>query len=79
MSFVPVLQYGTGLGFFGLIYWLLNGILNDIKAVGIHETGTIYTFLMYLWGGAIIIYIIFGGYWLIRKYNEDQYMQGGYM
>jgi len=79
VSFVPVLQYGLGLGFFGFIYWLMDGILDIIKEANVHETGTIYDFLLYLWAGCLIVYIIFGGWWMIRKYNEDQYTTGGMM
>ena len=77
MSFVPVLQYGFGLGIFGFIYWLMDGVLDIMRDLGIHEEGTTYTFLTYLWAGILIIYIIFGGWWLIRKYEEQQYRPGG--
>jgi len=76
LSFIPVMLYGMGLAVFGFTYWLLNGILAEIVALGIHKTGTIFDFLNMMWTGAILIYLIFGGWWLIRKYNEKQYMGG---
>jgi hypothetical protein len=76
-TFIPVLQFIAGLAVFGFIYWLLNGILDIIIGENIHETGTIWSFMTYLWAGIIIIYIIFSGIWLIRKYNEQEYMNGG--
>ena len=73
MSFVPVFQYMLGIGVFGVGYWLLNGILELFIGANVHETGNVYTLMMYLWTGSIIIYLIFGGYWMIRKYNESEY------
>jgi len=46
MSFIPALQYSIGLAVFGFIYWLLDNIRIDIIAENIHETNTIYDFLM---------------------------------
>ena len=79
MSFIPVLQYGIGIGFFGFIYWILDAVMDEFVSLGIHESGNTYTLLMYMWTGVLIIYLIFGGWWVIRKYNENQYMQGGMM
>ena len=79
MSFVPVMGYLMGLGVFGFTYWLMDGILDDFIAVGVHETGNIWDFLQYGWVGLLIIYIIFGGIWVIKKYNENQYSAGGFM
>jgi hypothetical protein len=35
-----------------------------------------YDILIYLWYGIVVVYLIFGGIWLIRTYNEQQYQQG---
>ena len=78
MSFIPVLQNGVGLAIFGFVYWILDGIIDDLIAINIHVTGNAFNLLMYIWTGALIIYIIFGGWWLIRKYNEEQYARGGF-
>ena len=77
MSFIPVLQYMVGLGFFGFMWWLTNGILESFIAVGIHETGDLWNLMQYVWIGIIFIYLIFGGIWLARKYNEAQYKMEG--
>jgi len=77
MSFVPVLQYGLGLGVFGFIFWLMDNIMEDIIGAGVHETGAVYSLLMYIWMGCLVIYVVFGGWWVIRKYNEIEY-QGGF-
>ena len=76
MSFIPVLAYGLGIGVFGFAYWLLDGILDTFIALGIHETGTAYDFMLYAWTASLVVYLIFGGFWLIRKYNEEQYVKG---
>lgn len=74
-SFIPVLMYILGLGMFGFMYWLMNGILTSFIDVGIHKTGNAYNLLSYIWVGIIIIYLVFGGIWLVRKYNEREYME----
>lgn len=76
MSFIPVFEYLIGIGVFGFAYWLLNGILDTLIGTNISETGTTYTILFYIWAGAIIVYLIFGGWWMIRRYDESQYHQG---
>jgi len=77
-SFIPVAQYIIGLGVFGFLWWLCDGILDSVFAAGVHTTGNLFDLLNYLWVGIIIIYLIFGGWWLIRKYDEIQY-RGGMM
>ena len=72
MSFIPVLSYILGLGVFGFMYWLLDGILNIFIDVGIHETGTVYTLMILVWGGVLFVYIIFRGLWLLKTYNENE-------
>ena len=68
MSAIHVIEYITGLGVFGLVYWLLDGILTEIK--GVSNTDSPYTFILYVWAGVIIIYLIFGVVWLVRSYAE---------
>ena len=72
-TFIPVLQYIMGIGVFGFMYWLLNGILRYFIAENIHETGTIWDFMTFIWAGIVIIYLIFGGIWVVRKYNQKEY------
>jgi len=78
MSFVPVFQYLAGLGVFGIAYWFLNGLLTEFINTGVSETGNTYNLFSYFWIGIIFIYLIFGGWWLVRKYNEQQYRGGIY-
>jgi len=76
MSFVPVLQYIVGLGAFGFCYWLTNGIVTSFIESGASQTGTTMDLLHAFWTGIIIVYLIFGGWWVIRKYNEAEYRGG---
>lgn len=78
MSFIPALSYFAGMGVLGFVGWLLDGILQDFVDVGIHESGTVFSFFMYIWSAVFIVYLVFGGYYVIRLYNEDQYRGGMY-
>jgi len=79
MSFIPALTYFGGMGVLGFIGWILGGIKQDFVDVGIHESGTVWSLLLYLWTGMFIIYLVFGGYYVIRQYNEERYRSGGMM
>ena len=76
MSFIPALEYVVGLGVFSFVYWLMDGIRDDLVGVGVHETGAVFSLLTYIWVGTLVVYVVFGGWWVIRKYNESEY-QGG--
>ena len=76
MSFIPVLQYIAGVGVFGFCYWITNGIMEHMINSGVSQTGTTMDLLHAFWTSIIIIYIIFGGWWVIRKYNEQEYRGG---
>lgn len=73
MSFLPVVEYLAGLAFFGVGYWLLDGILDEISPVS--TTGNVYELGLYVWIGIIFIYLIFGGIWVVRKYTQKEYME----
>ena len=74
MSFLPVLKYGTGLAIFGLCYWFMNGFVTDLSVMS--ETGDTYNLLTMIWAALIIIYLLFGGFWLIRQYTKREYYGG---
>lgn len=77
-SFIPVAMYLIGLIVFGFLTWLLDGILVIFREMNIADTTTYgaYDFLWMAWYGVVVIYLIFGGIWLVRTYNEREY-QGG--
>ena len=70
---IPAIQYLVGIGVFGFVYWLLDGVISLFMDVGIHQTGSVLDFILYVWVGSLIIYLIFGGIWVVRKYNEAEY------
>ena len=77
MSFIPALAYTIGIGVFGFIGWILNGILDEFKAANFSQTGDVYSLFNYAWVGLFILYLVFGGWWVVRQYNEQEY-QGGF-
>jgi len=76
MSFIPVTQYLIGLGVFGFMYWLLDGIMDMFIEVNVHTNGTTFNIIHAFFTGGLLVYVIFGGWWVIRKYNEKD-TQGG--
>lgn len=77
-SFIPVVLYFLGLVVFGFITWLLDGIINIFFSLNLANTTSLgaYDILRFIWYGIVVVYLIFGGIWLVRTYNELQYQQG---
>jgi hypothetical protein len=73
MSFTNVILYLIGLVVFGFLYWILDGIMDIMKATGIQNTTdfTPYELLIYVWAGIVIVYLIFGGVWMIRSFQKQ--------
>jgi len=78
-SVIPVLMYLTGLVVFGFAYWICDGLVQIFKDTNLADTTTYTSFplLLMVWTGIIVVYLIFGGIWVIRKYNEIT-QQGGF-
>jgi len=76
MSFIPILQYGIGIAVFGFIYYILDGITDEFLSANVHRIGMTFDLLFYMWAGALLVYLIFGGWWAIRRYAEkyDKYI-----
>ena len=66
-----VFDYMFGLGIFGLTYWLLNGILVEFRSVS--SPGDVYDWGNYVWWGSLVVYLVFGAFWLPRKLKEWQF------
>jgi len=73
VSMLPVLKYAFGLGVFGVVYWLLDGIMDLFIAEAVHTSGMTFNVIHAVWTAALLVYMVFGGWWLVRMYNEDQY------
>jgi len=71
------MTYGLGIGVFSFLGWLLNGILDEIKAANFHQNADVYALFNYAWVGLFVAYLVFGGWWVVRKYNEEEYVGGG--
>ena len=74
MSAIPVVAYVAGIFTFGFIRWLLQGMFEIFGTYS--ETGSVYDLILYFWAGALIVYLIFGGWYVIRLYNEQHYYRG---
>ena len=76
MGAIHAIMYCAGITVFGGIWWFLNGMKGYFE--GMSETGLTYDLFNYIWLGIIIIYLIGGGIWLIRKYSEKETYIGGF-
>ena len=63
-------DYLFGLGIFGLIYWLLNGIKVLTIANLSPFDADLMLFINIMWGAGVVIYLIFGAFWLPNKLRE---------
>ena len=70
-SAVYVIEYLAGLFIFGLIYWILNGILPTLATMS--STGDVYNLAGYLWSASVIIYLIFGIWYFIIRIKTWKY------
>ena len=66
-------DYLFGLGLFGFIYWILNGIKSVMQTTASLDSTTlpVYDLANLLWTGALVIYLIFGAFWLPKKIQEE--------
>jgi len=65
------MEYIGGIAIYGLGFWLLNGIQQEINPIS--QTGNVYDFAIFAWYGSLIAYLISGGIWVVRIYTEEQY------
>ena len=63
------------LSVFGFLYWLLNGILAEFRPIA--ESGDVLTYANWMWAGAVILYLVFGVFWLPRAVKERPPGYGG--
>ena len=75
-----IFLYIIGLVVFGFIYWFLDHMLTLFIDANIADTTTFncWALLRYVWAGIVIVYVIFGGIWLIRSFQSREYIEGGW-
>ena len=71
MSFIPVVSYVAGIFTFGFLFWILDSIKEAVQTYS--STGDVYNLMLYFWTGSLIVYLIFGGWYVVRLYNEQNY------
>ena len=59
------MEYLIGIPIFGLVYWVLDGILPTFSTVS--TQGTVYNFAWYMLDATIVIYILFGMFYFYRR------------
>jgi len=69
-SAIPVLLYIFGFLVFGFTYWLLNGV--KLMLDNVAPTGNLTLLFNMLWTGIIFVYMIFGGFWLMKQYRKRE-------
>ena len=75
MSFLPVMAYGGGLVVFSMAYYFLDPVVQAI-ATDSGSSGMTHELMLFMWSAALIVYLVFGGYWMISRYNEMNYRGG---
>ena len=61
-------DYLIGLGVFGFVYWLLNGILQVFGALSTKDV--VYDICMFFWAAALVIYLVFGPFYFWNRLKE---------
>ena len=64
-SVLYAFEYMLGIPFFGISYWVLNGLLIDLRVMSV--TDTVYQYANLIWAGAVVVYMIFGIFYFIRQ------------
>lgn len=72
-SIIYAFEYLMGFPIFGLVYWILNGILVEFRSVSVQDD--VYLFANWMWSAAVIIYVIFGMFWFYRSIKTWKLMR----
>ena len=68
-------DYIIGLALFGLVWGILNLIFAPLTVL--KSADDLLTLANVMWDGSLVIYLIFGAFWLPRKIKEWDYYNGG--
>lgn len=66
-----VFDYMFGIAAFGLLYYILNGIIPSIRSVSL--SGDILDWANYMWWGSLIVYLIFGAFYFLNALKLWQF------
>jgi len=64
-SVLYAFEYLMGLAIFGLIYYLLNGILPEFALISTQDD--VYQFANWSWNAAVVVYLLFGMFYFFRS------------
>lgn len=70
------MDYIAGLGIVGFIWAVMHEVVSGVDA-GITNSGDVYTLAMGIWDVILILYLLFGAFWLFRVVKEWQFERGG--
>jgi hypothetical protein len=73
-SAVYVFEYLFGLFIFGLVYWIMDAILRGIAPISVQDNT--YLLAMMLWAGILLVYLVFGIYYLIIRIKTWNFFRG---
>jgi len=76
MSWLPVAEMLIGLGTFGFLYWITNGIVEYLMFVSL--TGTTYDIVVTGWNTLPFIVLFFAGIYLLMQMQKRRYSVGGF-
>ena len=71
MSALPIIAFISGLFTMGFLFWLLDDIVQLFATVA--TQGDVYNLMLFLWSASLIVYLVFGGWYTIRLYDESKY------
>ena len=72
--YLLIIMYLIGFPVFGMIYWLLDNILTIIIPMNFQDTTNFmstFELVRYIWAGIVIVYLLFGGIWMMRVFTQD--------
>lgn len=58
-------EYMLGIPIFGITYWILNGILVDLRVMSVQDT--VFSYANYIWAATVVFYILFGIFYFLRR------------
>jgi len=73
-SILPVFAFIAGLFVLGFLYYILNEVVTVFTTLD--ATGSVHSFMLFIWSAILIVYLVFGGWYTVRLYNERNYPGG---